>query len=152
MSETPRERFQENATEIASILVTGIWLLALLSNQDWWLWAMLGGYVVVLPIVKLLFGEEDEDETEDGESSRQSRRRRRRSSRRRDETQTTDETAPEGTNNRDALDTLKDRYARGELTDEQFERKLEKLMENDTMENVEERFQNGSRERNLERE
>ncbi len=152
MSETPRERFRENATEIASTLVTGIWLLAMFTGQDWWWVAMLGGYLVVLPIVKLLFGDEDEDE----KSSRRHRREERREERRRDEwgdePPKNDGSTREETNNRDALDTLKDRYARGELTDEQFERKLEKLMENDTVENVEERFQNGSRGRNLERE
>jgi len=35
----------------------------------------------------------------------------------------------------DGLDTLRDRYARGELTEEQFERKVEHLLESDTLEN-----------------
>ncbi|KZN22725.1 hypothetical protein A4G99_18410 [Haladaptatus sp. R4] len=158
MSGTPIERFQENATEIASILVTGIWLLALLTGQGWWLWALLGGYIVVIPIVELLFGDEDEEEAADEPSSRKQRRqehRERRRNRRRDRWEDDPQENDDGTrgaaNNRDALETLKDRYARGELTDEQFERKLEKLMENDTVEDVEDRFRT-DRERNLERE
>jgi uncharacterized membrane protein len=135
MSDTPTERFRENATEITSILVTGLWLLALFTGQSWWLPAMLIGYVVVIPIVQMLFGDEEEGEkswTDDWTADEKPRER----------TET-------GKNNRDALETLKDRYARGELTDEQFERKLERLMENDTVENVEERF--GRKDRDVER-
>lgn len=144
MSDTPTERFRENATEIASILVTGFWLLALFTGQSWWLPAMLLGYVVVIPIVEMLFGDEEDiegwwddmwdDEWWDWSSGNE---------RSNEPTETVEP------NNRDALETLKNRYARGELTDEQFERKLERLMENDTVENVEERLRR--KERDVER-
>ncbi|WP_227357027.1 SHOCT domain-containing protein [Haladaptatus salinisoli] len=147
MSETPRERLAENATEIASVLVTGFWLAALFTGQSWWLAALLIGYVVVIPLVALLFGDEDDREEwwndwtdEDwwhgfgglGEK------------------EATNETSEP--NNRDALETLRDRYARGELTDEQFERKLERLLETETVEDVEDRFSERERERLRERE
>ncbi len=140
MSDTPSERFRENATEIASILVTGFWLLALFTGQSWWLPAMLLGYMVVIPIVEMLFGDDEEDEGWRGNdewwdwSS---------------DTERSSEPETVEPNNRDALETLKNRYARGELTDEQFERKLERLMENDTVEDVEERLRR--KERDVER-
>lgn len=48
-----------------------------------------------------------------------------------------DKNAPESNEAQpDGLDTLRDRYARGELTEEQFERKVEHLLETDTPENA----------------
>ncbi|WP_231187102.1 SHOCT domain-containing protein [Haladaptatus sp. DYF46] len=144
MGDTPTERFRENATEIASILVTGFWLLALFTGQSWWLPAMLLGYIVVIPIVEMLFGDDEDvegwwDATWDDDwwdwSSGNER-----------SNEPAETVEP---NNRDALETLKNRYARGELTDEQFERKLERLMENDTVEDVEERLRR--KERDVER-
>ena len=41
----------------------------------------------------------------------------------------------------DALEILRDRYARGELTDQQFERKLERLIETESLEDVEDRYE-----------
>lgn len=146
-AETPASRLRENATEIASTVVTGFWLVALFTGQDWWLAALLFGYVVVVPIVSLLFGDGNEwddsdwwdgdwwDETWDdlwgtgGDDNPEEV-----------ETSATDETP---------LETLRRRYAEGELTDEQFERKLERLLETETLEDVEER---AARERLRERE
>ena len=118
----PRERLREHATEIASTVVTGVWLAALLTGQGWWLGALLFGYIVVVPIVALLYGDEEDraewwDWDEEG----------------------TDETADQSENHdepnsRTALETLRDRYARGELTEEQFERKLEQLLETEPKE------------------
>lgn len=142
MAATPRERLRENATEIAGTAVTGLWLAALFTGQSWWLAALLIGYVVVVPLVALLFGDEDDvdewwdDGWEDlwswGETESD------------EPTRTADSARP---NNRDALETLRERYARGELTDEQFERKLERLFDTDTLESVED----GARERELSR-
>ncbi len=120
---SPVQRAQENVTGIVSMLVTGIWLVALFTGQGWWLPFMLFGYIVVVPVVATLFGDEEDVtewvgndvEVEDG---------------------TTD---AEGTDQADALQTLRDRYARGELTDEQFERKVEQLLETETLEDVESR-------------
>ncbi len=46
---------------------------------------------------------------------------------------------PVESDHRDALETLRSRYARGDLTDEQFERKVERLLDTETLENAEDR-------------
>ncbi len=126
MDDGVRERVRENATGIASMLVTGLWLAALFTGQSWWLAALLVGYVVVVPLVALLFGDEaDRREWWDDWSSADA-----------DEDATTSDRA--AADDRDALETLRDRYARGELTDEQFERKLERLLETETLEETSE--------------
>lgn len=51
---------------------------------------------------------------------------------------TTDSWKPDN-DRQEALETLRERYARGELTDEQFERKVERLLETETLEDVEDR-------------
>lgn len=60
--DSPGERLRENATAVASTVVTGIWLAALLAGQSWWLGALILGYVVVVPIVALLFGDDADRE------------------------------------------------------------------------------------------
>ena len=40
--------------------VTGTWIAALLLGFDWWLAFMLFGYIVIVPVVSMLFDEEDE--------------------------------------------------------------------------------------------
>ena len=123
----PRERLRENATGVASTVVTGVWLVALLTGQSWWLGALIFGYVVVVPLVGVLFGDDEnrrewwKDPTEEPAGTRPEREKRDRDG------------------NRDALETLRRRYARGNLTDEQFERKLERLLETETLEAVEDR-------------
>lgn len=119
------------------MLVTGIWLAAMFTGQSWWLPFLLVGYIVVVPLVALLFGdEEDRREWWDDWSGEAA------------ETET-ESTAgdvgvdghagggrPSSVGNRDALETLRDRYAAGELTDEQFERKLERLLATETLEDA----------------
>ncbi|SFK88071.1 Short C-terminal domain-containing protein [Halogranum rubrum] len=132
--ETPADRLRDNATEIASTIVTGIWLAALLTGQSWWLGALIVGYVIVVPIVSMLFGDDDEeadnwldsDWWDDLWNSSVT-------------VGTTDEEPEETTTTETPLETLRRRYAAGELTDEQFERKLERLLETETLEDVEER-------------
>ncbi|SDM37183.1 Short C-terminal domain-containing protein [Halogranum gelatinilyticum] len=137
--QTPSERLRDNATEIASLLVTGFWLAALLTGQSWWLGALIVGYVVVVPIVSLLFGdsETERDWWDDLWDSNVV-------------VGTTDEMDDEPDEvSETPLETLRRRYAAGELTDEQFERKLERLLETETLEDAEERV---ARERLRERE
>ena len=123
------ERLRENATGIVSTLVTGIWLGAMFTNQDWWLAALLVGYVAVVPITAMLFGdEEDQEEWLDRDDAE-----------RRESAETDDEEAP--------LETLRRRYAEGELTEAQFERKLDRLLSTETIEDAED-----ERERTVERE
>ena len=132
---SPRRRVRENLTGLVSVLVTGIWMAALFLDFDWWLAFMLFGYVVLVPVTALLFGDESDvaewwdDDVEGVE----------------------EETETSTSEDDDALQELRSRYARGELTDEQFERKLERLLETETLEDVEEETHR-SRETELDRE
>lgn len=127
----PRTRLRENATGIASLLVTATWLGAMFTGQEWWLAALLVGYIAVVPLVAILFGDEDdrrewaEEYVHTDETTTESN------------TETTTTTATES-DTRDALETLRERYAAGELTDEQFERKLERLLNTETLEDAQE--------------
>jgi uncharacterized membrane protein len=125
----PLQRGRKNLTGIVSVLVTGTWLFGLVTGQEWWLGVMLFGYVVVVPIVAMLFGdEEDVEEWWDEESHGGGR-----------VTTDSNRDAAAEADDEDALETLRARYARGELTDEQFERKVERLLETETLEDVEDR-------------
>ncbi|MDG5818695.1 SHOCT domain-containing protein [Natronococcus sp. A-GB7] len=122
MGADPRMRLRENATEVTATLVTGIWLAAMFTGQGWWLAALLFGYVVVVPMVALLFGDEDDVRewwTEDEIDP-----------------ETLEEAEAEEPSATDALERLRDRYAAGELTDEQFERKLDRLLETESLEDA----------------
>jgi len=54
----PMERAREDASRIAALLVTGIWLPLMLAGFEYWLPLMLFGYIVVVPLVGILFDEE----------------------------------------------------------------------------------------------
>ena len=124
---SPLNRLRENIVGVVSTAVTGIWLAALFTGQEWWLPFMLVGYIMVVPLTALLLGDQ-EDIKEWWENDD-------------DSTAKSQETTTETTSQDDALETLRERYARGELTDEQFERKVEQLLEIETIEDVEERVQ-----------
>jgi hypothetical protein len=141
--DSPGDRLRENAVSVASMLVVGAGLLALFAGvSSFWLIFVLG-FVVVVPLVALLFGDEkeraewwdswwgEESDWEEWFGTKEDWF---------GSTSTTAETDthPESSG-RDALETLRNRYARGDLTDEQFERKLERLLETDTIENAEDR-------------
>lgn len=134
-ADTPLARARENVTGIVSILVTGIWMSAMFTGQEWWLAALLVGYIVVVPLTAMLFGDEDDWEEYVDEDEFQM------------PTDSDDEDHEES-----ALESLRRRYAEGELTDEQFERKLDRLLETETLEDVEEYREraNAERERELE--
>lgn len=104
------DRLRENATEVVSVLVTGIWLAGLFAGQDWWLPFLLLGYVVIVPVTALVFGDRETIEAwwEDEDVS-----------------------LPDEADDENAVETLKRRYAAGELSDAEFERKLERLLEAD---------------------
>ena len=142
---TPRERFRRNASSIAATVVTGTWLGALLAGFDWWLGFMLFGYIVIVPVVSMLFDEEESDSVH-VESESGSVRVERGEAAERDEA--TDDTA-------DALERLRTRYANGDLTDEQFEQKLDRLLETETPEDAAEwaqRDRSAARDPDVERE
>jgi uncharacterized membrane protein len=134
MRDGPEERLRKNAVEVTSMLVTGIWLaLLFVGPGNWWLGVMLFGYIVAVPIVALLYGDDDDiDEWLDDHERTESREQ--------DDTETAD-----------ALETLRERYARGELTDDQFERKLDRLLETETLEDVEDRQRRQERDIEFER-
>lgn len=90
------------------------------------------GFAVVVPLVKLV------------------RDRRRASAE--SESRGRAETDDDGAEFDDALARLRDRYARGELTEEQFERKLELLLETETPEDARERLRRRDRARETARE
>lgn len=113
---TLRERIDENITGIVSMLVLGLGFVALFAGVDYFFLIWILGFAVVVPIVAMLFENEDESESPTEHADRVPRR------------------SDDDTN--DALATLRERYARGDLTDEQFERKLDRLFETDSPENA----------------
>ncbi|OYR46518.1 SHOCT domain-containing protein [Halorubrum sp. Ea8] len=117
-----RERFERNASEIAGTVVTGAWLAALFLGVEWWLPLMLFGYIVVVPVVGMLFDGDEEAGRAEGPAV--------------DRTSESDAVDEEPAGTRDALDRLRSRYAEGDLTDEQFERKLDRLLETETPEDA----------------
>ena len=125
---TVRERFERNASEIAATVVTGAWLAALFLDVEWWLPLMLFGYLVIVPVVGMLFDDDEPaewiDDIEPGMVTESD----------------TDE-QPERVG--DALDRLRTRYAEGDLTDEQFERKLDRLLETESPEDAAEYLRRG---------
>ena len=147
--ETLRERFRHNASGIAATTVTGTWLGALLAGFDWWLGFMLFGYIVIIPVVSMLFDDEEEEALDDP-AARDSETGATRVER---EQPTAEE--PRTGDTTDALERLRTRYANGDLTDEQFERKLDRLLETETPEDAAEwteRNRDARRDREIDRE
>ena len=150
--DSPSDRLRDEITGVTAALVTVLVVVGLFAPVvPGWAWLTVAGvgYAVVVPLVALLYGDESdrrtwlwwrdewweepeepemvpEEPTDDIE----------------DRTFREDQSVEDavGPNNRDALETLRERYARGELTDEQFERKLERLVETETLEDVERRY------------
>ncbi len=103
----------EQIPGIVALLVLGAGLTALFLGYDWFWMVFILGFAVVLPIVAILseslFG--GESERVDGEKAGA------------DEQQ-------------DALDTLRERYARGEIDEAEFERRVDLLLANETIEDA----------------
>ena len=108
------------------MLVLGVGLTALFLGYNWFWIVFVVGFAVVVPIVSMLAGEDDavlgevDGILDDVGSS------------------STAHSSADAESD-DPLTTLRARYARGELTDAQFERKLEALLETETLEASEER-------------
>lgn len=111
-TDEPIDRLRGELTGVVAMLVTGIWLVAMFADQSWWLPFMLVGYVVIVPLTAILTGESDR-ETEEADRDGHGQ--------------------AETSEQADALARLRERYARGELTDEAFERKVERLLETETL-------------------
>ena len=149
---SPRKRATDNITAIVSILVFGAGFVALFAGFDYFFLIWILGWVVLVPIVAILSGEdgsewdpfEDQWEWDSWMGSETW-------------TETSDEsdstqqdTISEGST-ADALSTLRERYASGDLTDEQFERKLDRLLETETPEDAEKWRERTTRETETER-
>ncbi len=128
-----------DAAGIASLLVLGLGLASLFGlvpiGPFWAIFAI--GFAVVVPLVAIL---EDRlrgrDEGTPSESDDVRSDARQADDYDRDHDESVDA----------ALDRLRDRYARGDLSDEQFESKLEALLETDTPEAARDRLERRRRE------
>ena len=103
---------REDLTGVLAVLILGLGLadlfLNLIPGVDFWV-IFVVGYAVVLPLVAIALGEDEEDHgTHRDEDDGRGR-------------------ADEG--GESPLERLKRRYAGGELSDEEFERRLERLLE-----------------------
>jgi uncharacterized membrane protein len=118
----PDSSRRARATGVASLLVLGLGLTALFAGIDWFWVIFAVGFAAVVPLVSLLVDDESPDRTAGGSATLSSM-----------------EAADADADADDPLATLRERYARGDLTDEQFERKLEALLETETLEAAAER-------------
>ncbi|SFF78540.1 Short C-terminal domain-containing protein [Halopelagius inordinatus] len=120
---------------IASLLVLGLGLASLFGlvpvGPFWAIFAI--GFAVVVPLVAILEQRYRESRASAVPPESESRR---------EETDRSD-----GGEFDDALARIRDRYARGELSEEQFERKLELLLETETPEDARERVRRVREER-----
>ncbi|ADD04459.1 DUF2078 family protein [Natrialba magadii ATCC 43099] len=165
-------RLREHVVEVVTLGLTGLWLFGLFIGASWWLPVLLVSYIAVIPIIALLFGDDDDraewwDEStaeesaradsttdsapESSHTSRHSRHSTARHSEPHTHTHTTTtasgDTASDDSAS-DALETLRQRYAAGKLTDAQFEAKLERLLETETIEAADRWQREPSRDRN----
>lgn len=99
---------------IVAILTLGVGLLTLFAGVEWFWMVFVLGWVVLTPLTALVFGDDDKRERW-AETGR--------------EDVTTD--APQ--DREEALDLLRERYARGDLDDVEFERKVERLLATETL-------------------
>lgn len=121
----------ENAfVQLTALLVLGVGLVSLFLGYGWFWMVFAVGFAVVVPLVKLVteqLGVAD-DSTPDARRDPQRDR--------------LDSDAPRA--KRDALDELRSRYASGELSDEEFERKVERLLETETLEGARDHVAGGT--------
>lgn len=116
----------QRLTAASGTLTFGVGLVALFMGiSNWWL-VFVVGWFVVTPLLAILFDAEDEvdqDWTDHDERQHEA---------------TTESGAKRqvGDSKQDALETLRDRYARGELSEEQFETKLDRLLNTETLEDA----------------
>lgn len=130
---SPVQNVRENATGIFAILVLGLGFLLLFAGVSWFWMVWVVGFAVLLPLFAMIFGDETEYEG-DYKERRRERRERRRERRRTRTRDDSDDSEPTESADTDPLVTLRNRYARGELSDEQFEAKLGDLLETETPE------------------
>ena len=115
------ETLPEGSPGVASMLVLTVGLAALFLDQSWFWVVFVVGFAGIVPLVAVL----SKDDDESGEPSETPH----------NGAETTEESRTE------ALETLRERYARGELTHDELERKLEALMETESPEQAEQRVE-----------
>lgn len=123
------KRISDNITQVTSTIITGVWLAALFTGLSWWLSFMLFGYIVIVPLTALLFG--DEEDIEEWWDS---------------DIQTDEE------NQEDPIKNLKNKYVNGQMSEAEFDRKLQKLIETENIDDREFRDIKDSIDRELEKE
>jgi hypothetical protein len=138
-----RETRNEKLLGVLTMSILGVGFLDLFLNvlpgvPFFLVWII--GFAVVLPIVAILLGDDEAEGGAFGSFERDMERFGEEMERvfgggsRRPEPDDEDEPTERDTS--DAIETLRRRYARGDLTDEQFETKLDRLLETDTPENA----------------
>lgn len=118
---TPHDVSSDDIMGTVAILILGAGLLALFAGYEYFFLIFVFGYAVVLPLIAIHVGKREDGENTDTERAT-------------DETSTSEAQASTS----DALAVLRERYARGDLTDKQFERKLDRLFETETPEQAQE--------------
>lgn len=130
-ADSVRDRLRKELSGVVAVVVTGTWLALLMLGvpNGVWLAVMLFGYVALVPLAGILEASGEPSSSVDHDRAR------------------TEQSAPAASaldGDEDALTRLRRRYAEGELTDEQFERKLEQLLTTETIEDVERQFEDDS--------
>ncbi|WP_255198264.1 SHOCT domain-containing protein [Halorarius litoreus] len=116
------ENLRNEASGVVALLVLGLGFAALFTGQSWFWLVWVIGFAVVLPLVSIAFGlDDDEDEPE-----------------------------PPRDEDAEALEELKRRYARGELDEDEFEARLERLLETEDVEAAREYVERGRERREAE--
>lgn len=118
------ETWREKLVPVAAILTLGTGIVGLFLGYDWFWMVWVIGFAVVVPLLAILFGDEEENE----------------------QTQV-HEVRPSTSETDDALAVLRERYARGEINDAEFEQQLERLLESESIEHVEARLEHERSER-----
>lgn len=134
--------FGEKLTAATPIATLGVALALHFTGYDMWWGALILGWVVLTPLVAILAGDWGGHAHANDDVGAAIERRIAR------EIDPEDGTATSGGDPRwrreDALDVLRTRYADGDLDEETFERKVERLLETESIEDAETLFETGS--------
>lgn len=134
---TLHERFVDNITAITPLLILGAGFIALFAGFDYFYLIWILGFVVVVPIIAILFDDMDDfDPFQDRSKNLGEGMKKEARSNQNTEPRSSQQGALDEESTTDALSTLRERYASGDLTDAQFEQKLDRLLETETPEDA----------------